>query len=154
MKEKIQSKLEALAHPEIWCDEDWLELRLSWRLWYVCCTPQWTKTKHTSRGQYKTRVLSRYYRATQNRKQYISDNNIKSTILLNRWKQQVHKSCVTTSNTPMRTQVSTPYSFGYRFFSFEFINIISRFIIFIPLVSVRDTPLPYYYVPERDTLIP
>ena len=30
MKKKIQSKLEALAHPEIWCDEDWLELRLSW----------------------------------------------------------------------------------------------------------------------------
>ena len=30
MKKKIQSKLEALAHPEIWCDEDWLELRLGW----------------------------------------------------------------------------------------------------------------------------
>ena len=29
MKRKIQFKLEALAHPEIWCDEDWLELRLS-----------------------------------------------------------------------------------------------------------------------------
>ena len=29
VKEKIQSKLEALAHPEIRCNEDWLELRLS-----------------------------------------------------------------------------------------------------------------------------
>ena len=27
MKKKIQSKLEALAHPEIQCNEDWLELR-------------------------------------------------------------------------------------------------------------------------------
>ena len=28
MKKKIQSKLETLAHPEIWRDEDWLELQL------------------------------------------------------------------------------------------------------------------------------
>ena len=27
MKKKIQSKLETIAHPEIWRDEDWLELR-------------------------------------------------------------------------------------------------------------------------------
>ena len=35
MKKKIQSKLEALAHPEIWCDEDWLvavELKMTVRL--------------------------------------------------------------------------------------------------------------------------
>ena len=30
-----------------------------------------------------------------------------------------------------------------------------RSLIFInPLVSVRDTPIPYYYVLERDTPIP
>ena len=43
MKRKIQSKLEALAHPEIRCNEDWLELRLSWRRRHVCCTPQFNK---------------------------------------------------------------------------------------------------------------
>ena len=42
----------------------------------------------------------------------------------------------------MRTQASISYSLGNRFYSFEFITIISRFITFIPLVSVRDTPLP------------
>ena len=44
-EEEDQSKLEALAHPEIRCDEDWLELRLSRRRWHVCCTPQITKKK-------------------------------------------------------------------------------------------------------------
>ena len=29
VKERIQSELEALAHPEIWYDEDWHKLRLS-----------------------------------------------------------------------------------------------------------------------------
>ncbi|KEH17244.1 hypothetical protein MTR_0030s0420 [Medicago truncatula] len=29
MKRRIQSKLEALAHPDIRSNEDWLELRLS-----------------------------------------------------------------------------------------------------------------------------
>ena len=77
MKRKIQSKLEALAHPEIRSNEDWLELRLSWRRRYVCCTPQLTKkTKHKSRGSVQTQVLSRYHRPTPNRKQYISSNII------------------------------------------------------------------------------
>ena len=83
--ERIQSELGTIAHPEIWRGEDWLELRLSWRRWHVCCTPKLTKRKHTSRGQYKAQVLSKYHRPTQNRKQYILNNNIKSTIILNRW---------------------------------------------------------------------
>ena len=41
--------------------------------------------ENTSRGQYKEHVLSRFYRPTQNRKQYILNNNIKSTTILNRW---------------------------------------------------------------------
>ena len=83
MKRKIQSKLEALAHPEIWSNEDWLvvavELKTTARLLHSTIT----REKHTSRGQYKTQLLSRYHRQTQNRKQNISDNIIKSTTLLN-----------------------------------------------------------------------
>ena len=40
--------------------------------------------ENTSRGQYKVHVLSRFHRPTQNRKQYIQNNNITSTIILNR----------------------------------------------------------------------
>ena len=82
--ERIQSELGTISHPEKWRGEDWLELLLSWRRQHVCCTPQITREKHTSRGQYKTQVLSRYHRPTQNRKHYISYNIIKSTTILNR----------------------------------------------------------------------
>ena len=84
MKRKIQSKLEALAHPEIRSNEDWLEL------WFELKTM--ARLLHSTNnkeenikvgGQYKTQVLSRYHRPTQNRKQYISDNIIKSTTILN-----------------------------------------------------------------------
>ena len=71
-----------------------------------------TKGKHTSRGKYKAQVLSRYHRPTQNRKQYTSNNIIKSTTILNRWQQQVQEPLTTTPSTSMRTQASTPYSFG------------------------------------------
>ena len=110
--ERIQSELGTIAHPEIWRGEDWLELLLSWRRRHVCCTPQITREKHTSRGLYKTQVLSRYHRPTQNRKQYISNNIIKSTTILNRRQQQVQEPLATTPSTPMRTQASIPYSFG------------------------------------------
>ena len=85
VKERIQHNLVIIAHPEIWCAEDWLELRTSRSRWHVCYTKQITKKKITSRGQYKEHVLSRYHRPTQNRKQYILNNNIKSTTILNRW---------------------------------------------------------------------
>ena len=55
MKKKIQSKLEALAHPEIRCNEDWLELRLSWRWRYALHNEQ--KKTYTSRGQHKHKYL-------------------------------------------------------------------------------------------------
>ena len=59
-----------------------------------------------------------------------------------------------------------PYSFGKsKFIMIEYIHYLSRFIIFLPLVSVRDTPILYFYpgagtwhsdphsilVPERGT---
>ena len=60
-----------------------------------------------------------------------------------------------------------PYSFGKsKFIMIEYIHYLSRFIIFLPLVSVRDTPILYFYpgagtwhsdplyVSERDTPIP
>ena len=79
VKERIQSELGIIAHPEICYAEEWLELQTSRGRCYVCCTPQITKKKITSSGQYKEHVLSRYHRPTQNRKQYISNNNIKPT---------------------------------------------------------------------------
>ena len=112
VKERIQHELGIIAHPELWYAGDWLELRTSRSRWHVCCTPQITKKKITSRGQYKEHVLSRYHRPTQNRKQYILNNNIKSTTILNRWQQQVQEPLATIPSTPMRTHASTPYSFG------------------------------------------
>ena len=71
VKERIQHELGIIAHPELRCAEDWLELRASRSRWHTCCTPQNDKEENTSRGQYKEHVLSRYHRPTQNRKQYI-----------------------------------------------------------------------------------
>ena len=85
VKERIQHELGIIAHPKFWCVEDWLDLRTSRSRWHACCTPQITKKKITSRGQYKEHILSRYHRPTQNRKQYILNNNIKSITILNRW---------------------------------------------------------------------
>ena len=124
MKERIQHELGIIAHPELWYAEDWLELRASRSRWHTCCTPQNNKEENTSRRQYKEQVLSRYHRSTQNRKQYILNNNIKSITILNRWQQQVQEPLATTPSTPMRTQASTRYSFGKRFFIFEYIKII------------------------------
>ena len=77
VNERIQHELELIAHPELLCARDWLELRASRSRWFTCCTSQKNKEENTSRVQYKEHVLSRYHRPTQNRKQYISDNNIK-----------------------------------------------------------------------------
>ena len=85
VKERIQHELGIIAHPEFWYAEDWLDLRMSRSRWHAWCTPQITKKKITSRVQYKEQVLSRYHRSTQNRKQYLLNNNITSTIILNRW---------------------------------------------------------------------
>ena len=141
--ERIQSELETIAHPEIWRDEDWLELRTSWKRWHVCCTPQLTKRKHTSTGQYKTQVLSRYHRPTQNRKQYISNNNIKPTKYLtgdnnkyhNHWPQpQAHLWGL---KPPHHTHL------GNRFIKSEYISIIQD--SFSLLSWCRNvTPDPYY----------
>ena len=77
MKKKIQSKLEALAHPE---DPMWrrlarvtVESKMTARLLHSTIKQE---ENNKSRGQYKTRVLSRYHRPTQNREQYISNNII------------------------------------------------------------------------------
>ena len=116
--ERIQHELEIIAHPELWCAGDWLELRASRSQWYTCCTPQKNREENTSRGQYKEHVLSRYHRSTQNRNQYIMNNNIKSTTILNMW-QTTNTWTVdnnntiigTPSSTRKRTHASTPYSF-------------------------------------------
>ena len=89
------------------------------------------KEKNTSRGQYKEYVLSRYHRLTQNRNQYILNNNIKSTTILNRWqatntwtinnKTIIGTPSITTSSTPMRTHASTSYSLENRFFENKYI---------------------------------
>ena len=172
--ERIQYELGTIAHPEIWRDEDWLELRTSWKRWHVCCTPQITKKKITSRGQYKAQVLSRYHRPTQNRKQYISNNNIKPTKYLtgdnnkyhNHWPQ--HQAHLWGLKPPHHTHL------GIRFFKPEYISIIQdsfsllswcrnvtlrspqySFILLswclnvtlrspTILVSECDTPIPYY----------
>ena len=122
VKERIQHELGIIAHLEIWCAEDWLELRTSRSRWHACCTPQITKKKITSRGKYKEHVLSRYHRSTQNRNQYILNNNIKLTTILNKWittnnmnidnNTIVGTPSITISSTPMRTHASTPYIFG------------------------------------------
>ena len=168
MKRRIQSKLEALAHPDIRSNEDWLELRLTWRRGYVCCTPQLTKkTKPKSRGSVQTQVLSRYHRPTQNRKQYISSNIINrlqystcsntSTIIINKYRQ-VH----TWGLTP---QYHT--HLGIRFIRLSILTSFKIHYLYSSrvgtwhsdphhtiLVSERDTLIPYYYVSERDTPIP
>ena len=122
VNERIQHELEIIAHPELWCAGDWLELRDTRSRWYTCCTPQNNREENTSRGEYKEDVLSRYHRSTQNRNQYILNNNIKSTTILNRWQTTntwtidnntiIGTPSITTSSTPMRTHASTPYSFG------------------------------------------
>ena len=83
---------------------------------YTCCTPQKNREENTSRGQYKEHVLSRYHRPTQNRIQYILNNNIKSTTILDRWQATniwtidnntiIGTPSITTSSTPMRTKAS------------------------------------------------
>ena len=86
--------------------------------------PTNNKEKHTSRGQYKAQVLSRYHRQTQNRKQYILDNNIKSTKYLtgdnnkyhNHWPQ--HQAHLWGLKPPHHTHL------GIRFFKPEYISII------------------------------
>ena len=101
-----------------------LSKRTSWRRWHVCCTPQITKKKITSRGQYKAQVLSRYHRPTQNRKQYLSNNNIKPTKYLtdennkyhNHWPQ--HQAHLWGIKPPHHTHL------GNKFFKPEYISII------------------------------
>ena len=122
------------------------------------------KEKHTSRGQYKAQVLSKYHRPTQNREQYISNNNIKSTTILNSWQPTntwtidnntiIGTPSITILSTPIRTQASTPYSFGNSFFDFGYINIIQDY--FSLLLSCRNVTLrsPNATVSERDTPIP
>ena len=158
-----------------------VELRTSWSRWHVCCTPQITKKKITSRGQYKAQVLSRYHRSTQSKKQYISNNNIKSTTILNRWQQQVQEPLATTQAHLWGLKPPHNTHLGNRFFKSEYISIIQdpfsllswcrnvtlrspqySFILLswcrnvtlrspTILVSERDTPIPYYYVSVRDT---
>ena len=86
--------------------------------------PTNNKEKHTSRGQYKAQVLSRYHRPTQNRKQYISNNNVKPTKYLtgdnnkyhNHWPQ--HQAHLWGLKPPYHTHL------GDRFFEFNYIYII------------------------------
>ena len=124
--------------------------------------------KHTSRGQYKAQVLSKYHRPTQNRNQYILNNSIKSTIILNRWQQQVQGSFITTQAHLWGLKPPHHTHLGIRFFKPEYIRIIQdSFSLFFLcrnvtlrssttmyrnvtlrsstiLVSERDTPIPYY----------
>ena len=73
VKERIQHELGTVAHPKFWYAGDWLELRTSQSRWHVCCTPQITKRKI----QVGVSTRHKYWVGpTQNRKQYISNNNI------------------------------------------------------------------------------
>ena len=152
--ERIQSELGTIAHLEIWRDEDWLELRTSWSRWHVCFTPQITKKKITSRGQYKAQVLSRYHRPTQNRKQYISDNNIKSTIIPNRWWKQVQESLTTTQAHLWGLKPPHHTHLGIRFFKPEYISIIQDSFSLLSWCRNVTLQSPTILVSERDTLIP
>ena len=83
MRKKIQSKLEALAHPEDPVRRRLarvaIELKTMARLLHS------TNNKEENikvGGSVQTRLLSRYHRPTQNRKQYILSNIIKSTNIL------------------------------------------------------------------------
>ena len=154
MNERIQHELELIAHPELWCAEDWLELRAGRSRWYTCCTPQENKEENTSRGQYKEHVLSRYHRSTQNREQYISNNNIKSTTYSTGDNNKYHNHLPQPPahlwglKPPQHTHV------GNRFFEFEYINMLQDY--FYSLLSCRNVTLwsPNTTVSERDTPIP
>ena len=123
VKERNQHELGTIAHSEFWYAGDWLELRVSRSRWRTCCTPQNNKEENTSRGQYKEQVLSRYHRPTQNRKQYILNNNIKSTIVLKRWQST---STITignnTKHTPEDSNLHSILIWGKRFFELSILT--------------------------------